>query len=58
MCGDFPVDFICVSTIVVRLDMFMLEMKVQGFFTKDFSGRKVYRKGIVISWEIELGAIL
>jgi hypothetical protein len=37
--------------------MFMLEMKVQGFFTKDFSGKKVYRKGVVINWEVELGAI-
>jgi len=37
--------------------MFMLEMKVQGFFTKDSSGRKVYRKGGVINWEVELGAI-
>jgi len=47
--GISPVDLICVSTVVVRLHMFMLEMKVQGFFTKDSSGRKVYRKGVVIS---------
>ena len=51
--GISPVDLICVSTVVV----FMLEMKVQGFFTKDSSGRKVYRKGGVINWEVELGAI-
>jgi len=37
-------------------DLFSLEIKVEGFNTTDALGRKVYTKGSVIKWNVEIGS--
>ena len=39
-----------------RNDLFALEIKVQAFSTTDSLGRKVYCKGSVIKWDVEIGS--
>ena len=39
-----------------RTDLFSLEIKVEGFITIDALGRKVYTKGSVIKWDVEIGS--
>ena len=48
-------DFLCLLT--VRVEMFALEIKVQGFCTTDSEGRKSYSKGKVIKWDIEVDSL-
>ena len=36
--------------------MFSLELKVEGFCTRDSTGRKAYTKGRVIKWDVEVGS--
>ena len=43
--------------IVGRNGMFAVEVKVQGFATKDSDGRKSYTKGTVIKWDVEFGSL-
>ena len=43
--------------IVGRNGMFVVEVKVHGFATKDSDGRKSYTKGIMIKWDIEFGSL-
>ena len=38
-----------------RAEFFSLEIKVEGFCTTDFVGRKSYSKGKVIKWNVEIG---
>jgi hypothetical protein len=47
------VDLICL--LPARTDLFSLEIKVEGFNTTDALGRKVYTKGFVIKWDVEIG---
>jgi hypothetical protein len=42
--------------IVARVSLFSLEIKVQGFCTRDSKGRKAYIKGRVIKWDVEVGS--
>ena len=51
-CGISP--YICILR--ARPELFMLEIKVQGFCGTDSLGRKVYTKGFMIKWEVEIGA--
>ena len=37
--------------------MFALELKLEGFFCKDASGRKTYTKGRVLKWNVEYGSL-
>ena len=37
--------------------MFALELKLEGFFCKDVSGRKTYTKGRVLKWNVEYGSL-
>jgi hypothetical protein len=37
--------------------MFLLELKVQGFASKDLIGRKSYTKGRVFTWDVEYGSM-
>jgi len=39
-----------------RVDLFSLEILVEGFLTVDPMGRKVYSKGRVIKWDVEIGS--
>jgi hypothetical protein len=39
-----------------RNDLFVLEIKVQAFSTTDSLGRKVYCKGSIIKWDVEIGS--
>ena len=48
------VDLICL--LPARTDLFSLEIKVEGFNTTDALGRKVYTKGSVIKWDVEIGS--
>jgi hypothetical protein len=43
--------------IVGRNGLFVVEVKVQGFSTKDSDGRKSYTKGTVIKWNVEFGSL-
>jgi len=36
--------------------LFSLEILVEGFLTVDPMGRKVYSKGRVIKWDVEMGS--
>lgn len=38
-----------------RVRLFLLEIKVQGFFSSDSNGRKSCMKGRVINWDVEIG---
>ena len=38
------------------VDLFSLEILVEGFLTVDPMGRKVYSKGRVIKWDVEMGS--
>jgi len=40
-----------------RDEMFTLEVKVEGFASKDSSGRRSYTKGHVIKWDVEYGSM-
>ena len=40
-----------------RDGMFALELKLEGFVSKDASGRKSYTKGRVFKWEVEYGSL-
>ena len=37
--------------------LFALEIKVEGFVSKDASGRKSYTKGRVFKWDLEYGSM-
>jgi hypothetical protein len=37
--------------------LFALEIKVEGFVSKDTSGRKSYTKGRVFKWDLEYGSM-
>jgi hypothetical protein len=37
--------------------LFALEIKVEGFVSKDASGRKCYTKGRVFKWDVEYGSM-
>ena len=39
-----------------RTELFVLEIKVQEFVTTDSNGRKTYRNGTVMRWEMEIGS--
>ena len=39
-----------------RTDLFLLEIKVESFNTTYTLGRKVYTKGSVIKWDVEIGS--
>ena len=39
-----------------RTELFALEIKVQEFVTTDSNGRKTYRNGTVVRWEMEIGS--
>jgi hypothetical protein len=43
--------------IVGRNGLFVVEIKVEGFSTKDSYGRKSYTKGTVIKWNVEFGSL-
>ena len=45
-----------ISSLIYRLDLFVLEIMVEGFPTVDSMGRKVYSKGRVIKWDVEFGS--
>ena len=45
-----------ISSLIYRLDLFALEIMVEGFLTVDSMGRKVYSKGRVIKWDVEFGS--
>ena len=40
-----------------RDGMLTLEVKVQGFISKDSAGRKSYTKGSVFKWYVEFGSL-
>jgi hypothetical protein len=40
-----------------RDGMFLVEVKVEGFASKDSSGRKSYTKGHVFKWDVEFGSM-
>ena len=40
-----------------RDGMFALELKLEGFVSKDASGRKSYTKGRVVKWNVEYGSL-
>ena len=42
---------------MVRLDLFLLELKVEGFPRTDADSKKSYCKGKVIKWNVELAGI-
>lgn len=37
--------------------MFALEVKVEGFASKDSAGRKSYTKGSLFKWDVEYGSL-
>ena len=37
--------------------LFALEIKVEGFVSKDAFGRKCYTKGRVFKWDVEYGSM-
>jgi len=37
--------------------LFALDIKVEGFVSKDASGRKSYTKGRVFKWDLEYGSM-
>ena len=39
-----------------RTELFALEIKVQEFVMTDSNGRKTYRNGTVMRWEMEIGS--
>lgn len=39
-----------------RPDFFTLELKVEGFCRTDAFGRKSYKKGARIKWDVEIGS--
>ena len=39
-----------------RVSLFSLEIKVEGFCSTDNNGRKVYTKGRLIKWDVEVGS--
>jgi hypothetical protein len=39
-----------------RPDFFTLELKVEGFCTTDAFGRKSYKNGAIIKWDVEIGS--
>jgi len=47
---------VSISSLIYRLDLFALEIMVEGFLTVDSMGRKVYSKGRVIKWDVEFGS--
>ena len=42
--------------LLLRAELFALEIKVQEFVTTDSNGRKILRKGTVMRWEMEIGS--
>jgi len=42
--------------LLLRTELFALEIKVQEFVTTDSNGRKILRKGTVMRWEMEIGS--
>jgi hypothetical protein len=53
-CIHFDLEF---DLLHGRDGMFMLEVKVEGFASKDLSGRKSYMKGHVFKWDVEFGSM-
>ena len=47
---------LCRSVLLLRTELFALEIKVQEFVTTDSNGRKTYRNGTVMRWEMEIGS--
>ena len=43
-------------SLVARVSLFSLALKVEGFSSTDSSGRKAYTKGRVIKWDVEVGS--
>jgi hypothetical protein len=42
--------------VLARVSLFSLEIKVEGFCSRDSSGRKAYTKGRVIKWNVEVAS--
>ena len=59
--GDGPIFAVgfppYISILRARPELFMLEIKVQGFSTTDSLGRKAYKKAFLIKWEVDIGAL-
>jgi len=47
---------LCRSVLLLRAELFALEIKVQEFVTTDSNGRKILRKATVMRWEMEIGS--
>ena len=43
-------------SLVARVSLFSLALKVEGFYSTDSSGRKAYTKGHLIKWDVEVGS--
>jgi len=41
---------------VARVSLFSLVMKVEGFYTRNSTGRKAYTKGHLIKWDVEVAS--
>ena len=41
---------------VARVSLFSLVMKVEGFCTRNSTGRKAYTKGRLIKWDVEVAS--
>lgn len=51
-------DLIGSHLFTARVEMFLLEMKVEGFFfTTDNDGRKAKSKCKLIKWDVQVGAL-
>jgi len=50
------IDSISGFSLVARVSLFSLALKVEGFSSTDSSGRKAYTKGRVIKWDVEVGS--
>lgn len=50
-------DLIGSHLFTARVEMFLLEMKVEGFFTIDNDGKKAKSQGKLIKWDVQVGAL-